>query len=239
MAREDERPTCTEDECQRTVDTRGWCEMHYRRWLRTGHTAGPGAPSDCRVSSCARPATSRGWCHAHYQRWQRGGDIDAGQPIGRRRQPTRCVVEICDRPTHGHGLCRTHLRRHEIGDDELAEIPIGSLPRPKNRPRTSKGWTTNGYRYVPVDAEEAHLVAGNSYAAEHRLVVARQLGRPLADAESVHHRNGDRSDNRVSNLELWSTAHPSGQRVADKVLYALEILARYRTDLLHPSLTDA
>jgi hypothetical protein len=57
--------------------------------------------------------------------------------------------------------------------------------------------------------------------------MARALGRPLEPDESVHHRNGDRLDNRRDNLELWSRWQPSGQRVADKVAFAVDLLARY------------
>lgn len=43
----------------------------------------------------------------------------------------------------------------------------------------------------------------------------------------VHHKNGNRSDNRPENLELWSKSQPPGQQVEDKVRWAREILERY------------
>jgi HNH endonuclease len=58
----------------------------------------------------------------------------------------------------------------------------------------------------------------------------RELGRELYRGENVHHRNGNRADNRPENLELWVTFQPSGQRPADLVAYAKEILARYDVD---------
>jgi hypothetical protein len=50
---------------------------------------------------------------------------------------------------------------------------------------------------------------------EHRVVMEQMLGRKLTKHETIHHRNGNRSDNRPENLELWSGRHGRGQRHAD------------------------
>lgn len=76
----------------------------------------------------------------------------------------------------------------------------------------------NGYKVVRVEGKEV---------PEHRLVMEKMIGRKLLPEETVHHKNGQRADNREANLELWSSRNPKGQRVEDKIHWALELLKDY------------
>lgn len=60
-------------------------------------------------------------------------------------------------------------------------------------------------------------------------MMERHLGRKLLTSETVHHKNGDRSDNRIDNLELWSSRHGKGQRVSDLIAscIASEVICGY------------
>lgn len=91
-----------------------------------------------------------------------------------------------------------------------------------------RGGTTRHNAGYVMRKTPGHPRGGKSgYVFEHILVVEELLGRHLHPAETVHHRNGVRDDNRPENLELWTRPQPSGIRACDAIAWAREILARY------------
>lgn len=83
----------------------------------------------------------------------------------------------------------------------------GKPTRAKNR-RVDK----SGYVFVGCPDEFAPMRSKSGYVMEHRLVMAQHLGRPLQAIETVHHISGDRSDNRIENLQLRHGKHGKNER---------------------------
>lgn len=106
-----------------------------------------------------------------------------------------------------------------------AGIPLRPLKEPDYRCPTSGG-------YIIVKDPGHPNAFKNGWVLEHLKVACEKYGLPRIRTElgeQVHHKSGDRSDNRPENLELWSTKQPAGQRIEDKVVWAREILAMYES----------
>lgn len=98
----------------------------------------------------------------------------------------------------------------------ISRILLERLGRMRRRITDDFFIRKDGYRLVKVyddDPEHAPFLGmrnNSGYIPEHRLVIAKSLGRPLRKAETVHHVNGDPGDNRIENLQLRQGSHGRG-----------------------------
>ena len=132
-------------------------------------------------------------------------------------------------------------------------------------PTMSRRTTANGY----VELNVGEINSNGGRVMEHRWVMEQRLGRSLLPHEEVHHRNGHRDDNDrcpscpgttpppevrgkrlhcaacgwkstgQPNLELWTVSQPKGQRVEDKMEWALGFLSQYGDVSFQPFLPDS
>lgn len=66
----------------------------------------------------------------------------------------------------------------------------------------NNAYNWNGGFYITTQGYKAITLPDGSHILEHRRVMEQQLGRPLEARELVHHKNEDKLDNRIENLEL-------------------------------------
>ncbi len=132
--------------------------------------------------------------------------IDIGLSIGTRYVKHRCID--CGKERWVGVKCGQLSSERCL---KCSRVHVGTIQRAD--PRERRCCKSNGYLMVRININDPYwpmvnrmgLSPGkNGYVMEHRLIVAKNLGRCLTLDEVVHHLNGIRDDNRLANLVLLS-----------------------------------
>lgn len=105
-----------------------------------------------------------------------------------------------------------HIRRDSV-NKILTKLYPGYEDKKRKFLRKDEIIDSHGYRRVKLDKDDPYIEMSrlNGYVMKHRYIMAQHLGRALKKKEQVHHIDGDRSNNDISNLQLRSTYHGPGQ----------------------------
>jgi hypothetical protein len=115
-----------------------------------------------------------------------------------------------------------------------------NLTAPLKRSKFGRGRTlVRGYIQTTVPKEtpgaKKHTQANVWYMYEHRYIMQNYLGRALLPSEGVHHKDGNKTNNAIENLELRRINHGPGIAIIDGIAAAFKFLKQYGDLLPHES----
>jgi hypothetical protein len=136
------------------------------------------------------------------------GDIKRGHELGRINNE-QYVWQVCERCNEERWV---YLREYQQGKNRHCVRCSNTIKAGKGAENHEwEGGRRSQYGYVLVyiydDDFYRPMANEKNYVAEHRLVMAKSLGRNLQKWEFVHHKNGIRNDNRLENLELTTKSN--------------------------------
>lgn len=149
---------CAVDDCPRTTIARGYCEPHYRRFMKWGNPTRQQTvvvDKQCHIDGCDKPQEKRGWCGKHYLRWYKYGDPEKLLP-----RYTHCREAGCDNAPRSTltPLCEMHYYRiRRNGTTELRDMrrPDAKYRSAHSRIARDRGKARN-YLCVDCGAQAHH-----------------------------------------------------------------------------------
>ena len=106
---------CNIEGCEEQHKAKGYCNNHYRKFLKYGNPLAKGKGRKrgvCSLEGCEEPHEGLGYCNKHYQRFKKYGDPNEGARIR-----NICEVEGCDRYVKSNMMCSKHYDRfRKYGD---------------------------------------------------------------------------------------------------------------------------
>jgi hypothetical protein len=216
---------CKVEGCNSTVEygAKGLCQKHYMQSRRgqvsvDGEIIRPplrvrsyGEGARCLCKGCLRRPKAQGYCAKHYQ------ELKDQLPQLHERAVAHydsacCLVQGCNRRPVNKWMCNKHTMQRQAGIIDAQGNKLRELQKSGRRRECARWQRGTRDSYILVVAPKGHPRARlDGTILEHRLVIEKQLGRYLEEWEIVHHKNGDRQDNRIENLVLLDGRAKKGE----------------------------
>lgn len=136
-----------------------------------------------------------------------------------------CVIEGCEVKAICKGMCNRHYhkikaaRKHKpcacgCGENTAYTYKHGHHTRLfTSEEQARRGRCNDGSKQRDRGCKDTYRKVGGRH--EHRLVAEQMMERPLSHDEIVHHKNGNKKDNRLENLEVMTRAQHMHEHRAD------------------------
>ena len=212
---------CSIKTCKNKKYKKDFCRKHYQIKRNAGEF-GQYTPrilwknALCEIKDCSNKIHAKGFCSIHYSRLLKQGNPELIKRVSKYNETCKVIFPEggkCIKKAYAKYFCKKHyIANHRYGNPLID--------------KTVKATKNN---YVALFRPDHPNANKDGFILEHRFIMSNHIGRALLPGENVHHKNGNRKDNRLSNLELWSEVQPSGQRIEDKLEWAREIISLYGT----------
>lgn len=150
----------------------------------------------CSIDNCNKKARNYGLCNTHASYARRHGLLPNAK---------KCSIDDCNNYAYCKGFCSSHYQRFKKYGDPIApsiktrdfKCSLGTIR--KERP------SDNPYLVIKISETGDK---STDWVYHHRYIMEQHLGRKLKRNEYVHHKNGNKQDNRLENLAITdSTRH--------------------------------
>lgn len=122
------------------------------------------------------------------------------------------VAEILGRSDEGvrKALKRFGIPMRSVGMPKGTKQPRSQVEATRKRMSGRLGPDHPAFKNARWKDSDGYIlmsVPGAGSVKEHRYVMEQYLGRKLESWEEVHHKNGNKKDNRIENLEVIASEH--------------------------------
>lgn len=239
-------PLCKASNCEKEARAgKGFCRTHYmaaRRGQLDWETGAPlrapkrvasyGQRARCVSPDCGRRPFSNALCTLHYARWKKGEDVGTTPPEFNREKVIEqysnhaaCLLPGCGSRPVNRWMCSKHAQQRAAGLIDEQGNPLRPVAPTGRRPQ--QGLIRDGAGYPLMVAPEWYKgKTRDGRILAHRFILEQHLGRYLESHEVVHHKDGNRQNNALSNLELHTrkTHPPAHEHTTQSVEAGIEAL---------------